>query len=299
MGATNQNDTVVGVFFDEEYAQQAVQALQAAGYNARIADETAIKSFRSLGWEDEVASLYQSRYDDGNSIVVVDSGDGVAALDTLLQYGAEYINLKGSGTASGAAQTQTQATQTRSTQGEAYDAQYYSNLATDQRQYGAYDQNLGRARNQEEIKLQLREETLTPVKASQEAGQVQLRKVVHEEQVEIPVTLRREEVIIERVPVDREVSAAEAVEITDIEDQVISVPVYEETVELQKHTRVREEVTLEKRAVEEQQTLTGTARSEDVELDQSGNVRVQGTGASNVATNETRSKSQNKPAQNK
>jgi uncharacterized protein (TIGR02271 family) len=264
----NTNETVVGVFFDEGYAQQAVQALQGAGYQARIADQAAIQTFRSLGWEDEVASLYESRYNEGNSIVVVEGGDGASALASLLQYGAEYINLKGSGGNTG---------NTAYAETQAYDANYYRNLKNEQRQYGQYDQQMGRARNAEEIRLQLREETLTPVKQAQEAGQVQFRKVVHEDQVEVPVTLRREEVVIERTPVDRAATAAEAGAINVGEDQVISVPVYEETVELQKQTRVREEVTLDKKTVEEQQTVAGTTRREDVELDESGRIRVQGS----------------------
>jgi len=80
------------------------------------------------------------------------------------------------------------------------------------------------------------------------------------------------------------------------DDQVISVPVYEETVELQKHTRVREEVSLGKRAVEEQQTLTGTTRHEEAELQQSGDVRVNRsateTGNSNAAMRNQRQETQ-------
>jgi uncharacterized protein (TIGR02271 family) len=271
------NETVVGVFLDESYAQQAIQALQASGYNARIADESAIRSFRNLGWEDEVTSLYEGRYNEGNSIVIVEGADGSAALSTLLQYGAEYINLHGEGAASGAITTTT--TQTSGQTSGQYDAGYYRNLAANQRQYGTYDESLGRARNADEMRLQLREETLTPVKQATQAGEVQLRKVVHEREVEVPVTLRLEEVIIERVPVNREATAGEIGNMNDVDmqDQVISVPVYEETVELQKQTRVREEVQIGKRTTEEQETLRGTARSEDVEVDQSGQVRMQGS----------------------
>ena len=288
MNTTNQNDTVVGVFFDEGYAQQAVQALQAAGYQARIADESAIKSFRKLGWEDEVAALYESRYNEGNAIVVVEGGDGTNALNMLLEYGAEYLNL----------QAQGQGKQYAGMQSEAYDAAYYQNLQADQRQYGTYDEQLGRARNAEELHVQLRDETLTPVKEAQQSGEVQLRKVVHERQVEVPVTLRQEEVIIERVPVDREVSAAEAGEITEMGDQVIRVPVYEEQVELQKSTRVREEVTIGKRAVEQQQNVSGTTRHEHLEVEESGEVRVQGNAQDTTVRNANVGMAQNQDTAN-
>jgi len=288
VNTTNQNDKVVGVFFDEGYAQQAVQALQAAGYQARIADESAIKSFRKLGWEDEVAALYESRYNEGNAIVVVEGGDGTSALNMLLEYGAEYLNL----------QAQGQGKQYAGTQSEAYDAAYYQNLQADQRQYGTYDEQLGRARNAEELHVQLRDETLTPVKEAQQSGEVQVRKIVHEREVEVPVTLRQEEVIIERVPVDREISAAEAGEITEMGDQVIRVPVYEEQVELQKSTRVREEVTIGKRAVEQQQNVSGTTRHEHLEVEESGEVRVQGNAQETTVRNANAGMAQNQDTVN-
>jgi len=174
-----QNETVVGVFLDENYAQRAINALQSAGYRARIADESAIDSFRSLGWKDDIVSLYRSRLGEGNPVVVVQGANGADAMGTLLDNGAEYINLKESGNSMNASQTQRGNAQ----QTQGYDANYYRKLQAQQRQYGAYDQQLGRARNAEEIKLQLRDETLTPVKQAREAGQVQLKKVVHEEQV--------------------------------------------------------------------------------------------------------------------
>ncbi|MEO5953859.1 MAG: YsnF/AvaK domain-containing protein [Chloroflexia bacterium] len=287
----NMNETVVGVFLDENYAQQAVQALQASGSKARIADESAIKAFRGLGWEDEVVALYESRFNEGNSVVVVDNADGSAALATMLDNGAEYVNLKEAGSSTASMKSQSSGAQTQQKQGQNRDANYYRNLKSEERQYGSYDQEKGRARNAEEIKMQLRDETLTPVKDSREAGQVQIKKVVHEEQVQVPVTLRREEVIIERTPVNREVNASDQ-GITMDADQVIKVPVYEETVELQKHTRVREEVTLNKKAVEEQRTMSGTTRHEEVEVDQSGAVKVQGSNS--VAMDNSSSQNQSK-----
>lgn len=281
---TNQNETVVGVFLDERYAQRAIQQLKSAGYNARIADKSAIDSFSSLGWKDEVVLLYQSRFGEGNSIVVVEGANGSGALSTLLDNGAEYINLKGAGDTMYS--TQNQQSNAKANQTQYYDANYYRNLNTQKRQYGAYDQNLGRARNAEEIKLQLRDETLTPVKEARQAGEVQLKKVVHEEQVDVPVTLRREEVVIERTPVNRAVSGTDT-GITMDDDQTIRVPVYEETVELQKQTRVREEVALGKKTVEEQRTMHGTERHEEAKLEQTGNARVSGN-AENVTTRDNR-----------
>ena len=271
---THHNDTVVGVFLDESMAQRAIQSLQSAGFNARIADESAIRSFRNTGLEDEVISLYESRYNEGNTIVVEDgAGRGEDALGLMLQSGAEYMNLH-----SAQARTQGQG------QVQAYDANYYRNLGADQRQYGQVDVNTGRARTAEEMRLQLREETLTPVKQAVQAGEVQVNKVVHEKQQEVPVNLRHEEVVIERRAADRPVEAGE---ITDTQDEVIRIPVYEEQAELQKQARVREEVVIGKDTVEEQQTLTGTARHEHADVQQAGNVEVRGGADADVRTTRT------------
>ncbi len=279
----NQNDTVVGVFLDDAAAQQAVQALQSAGFNARIADNSAVQAFRNVGMEEEVANMYQNRMQEGHSIVTVDAGGrGDDALGVMLQNGAEYIDLAGTG--QGGNMGAAGAGNTNDADMRRQQAAQYRNMPVDQRQYGMVDETTGSRKNADQTRVQLRDETLTPVKQSAEAGQVELHKVVHEKEQEVPVTLRREEVYIERTPVDRPVQAGE---ITDMKDETIRVPVYQEQAELQKQTRVREEVGIEKRAVEEQTTLTGTARHEHVEVTPTEGVQVQGNAGDNITTQST------------
>src|SRR5688572_30567089 len=160
-------ETVIGVFMDDSYAQRAVQSLQSQGFKARIGDESSLNSLSDLAKEE--AQLYTGRLNEGNSIVIVNNAGnrGEDALNILLDSGAEYMNLHGRG--QGGAQS-----------GQRYDANYYRNLQRDQRQYGRYDEKLGRARNAEETRLQLREETLGATKTANQAGEVELRKVVHE-----------------------------------------------------------------------------------------------------------------------
>jgi uncharacterized protein (TIGR02271 family) len=256
-----ENEKVVGVFMDASYAEQAAQALKSAGFKAKLADESAINAFRNSGFKDEIVDLYRSRYNEGNSILVVDGkGNGEDALGIMLNYGAEYINLSGRGTSA-------------QMQGKQYDAGYYRKLSADQRQYGVYDQQIGRARNAEEMRVQLRREQLIPTKEAVQAGEVEVRKVVHEKEAQIPVTTRREEVYVERHAVD---APAEAGAIQDTQDQVIRVPVYEERVNVEKQARVAEEVVIGKRAVEEQQTVSDTVRHEHLVVDDQ-NVQTQQT----------------------
>jgi uncharacterized protein (TIGR02271 family) len=116
--------------------------------------------------------------------------------------------------------------------------------------------------------MQLREEQLQARKQTVEAGQVNLGKEVVEEQrsVEVPVT--REEVFIDRHPVDR--PAADQ----PIRDsgQTVEVPVREEQVEVSKQPVVYEEVGVGKRQVTEQQQVSDTVRREEARVETEGNL---------------------------
>lgn len=275
--------TVVGVFPDNSWAQRAIQALQSAGFKARMADASIAGRLASMGIDRNAASLYKSRLDEGDAVVIVeDAGNrGEDALGAMLQNGSENIDLSKGNT--GAAAKSSSTTTTTATQ-PTDDATYYQDVQKrpkTERMYGQHDQTTGRARTQDEMRVLLREETLTPVKQAVQAGEVELRKVVHEKQEQVPVTLRHEEVVIERHAVDRPLQSGEGI---DMKNEVIEVPVYEERAELQKQARITEEVGLSKRAVEEQQTLTGKTRHEHLEAVQSGDVEIVGDTGIDVRT---------------
>jgi uncharacterized protein (TIGR02271 family) len=120
-------------------------------------------------------------------------------------------------------------------------------------------------------KLQLREEELVARKRSVEAGAVNLRtEVVSEEKtLEVPVT--REEVTIERHAVDRRPSDRPIGE-----SETISVPVREEQVTVDKQAVVYEEVSVDKRAVQETQHVSETVRREEAVIDKDGDVEIEG-----------------------
>ena len=254
-----QRETVVGVFTDESYARRAIESLQSAGFNARVADESALNQLSDVARQE--ANVYLNRQREGNTVVMVDRAGnrGEDALNIMLENGAEYMNLHGGDTG-------------RQMQGQSYDADYYQNLQANQRQYGRYDTNLGRARTDDEMRVQLREEKLVPTKQAVQAGEVEVRKTVHEEQREVPVDLKREEVYIDRREVDRPISG----EVGDLEDETIRVPVYEEQAQLQKQGRVAEEVVIGKNVEQERETLTGTVRREDVDVVGADDAHIRG-----------------------
>jgi len=121
-------------------------------------------------------------------------------------------------------------------------------------------------------RLQLREEELVANKQRVDAGQVQVRKdVVSEERtLEVPVT--REEVTIERTPVDRRPSDRPI----DERGESIEMPVREERVELEKRPVVYEEVSVGTREVQGTQQVSGTVRREEARVEQEGDVNVSG-----------------------
>jgi uncharacterized protein (TIGR02271 family) len=116
--------------------------------------------------------------------------------------------------------------------------------------------------------LQLREEQLQARKQSVEAGQVSLGKDVVEEQRTVDVPVTREEVFIDRHPVDRPVADQP---IGD-SGKTIDVPVREERLDVEKKPVVYEEVGVGKREVTEQQQVSETVRREEARIETEGDL---------------------------
>jgi uncharacterized protein (TIGR02271 family) len=94
------------------------------------------------------------------------------------------------------------------------------------------------ARGQEHANVQLSEEQLKVGKREVEAGGVRLRKTVRTETVHQPVQLRREEVVVERVPAGEATRRGTA----SFEQQEVYVPLRREEPVIEKEARVCEEV---------------------------------------------------------
>jgi len=139
-------------------------------------------------------------------------------------------------------------------------------------QTAAYDttarttQQTGQTTDTNDIRVPVYEEDLVVGKREQEEGRVHLHKEVTSEQETIPVTLRREEVTVERVPVDQNNMDPNAV--TDaFKNADIDVPVMGEEAVVGKQVREVEEVRLHKNATTEQQQVSDTVRKERVVVD--------------------------------
>jgi len=126
--------------------------------------------------------------------------------------------------------------------------------------------SIGTATESNVMRVPVAEEHLQVVgKEIRQTGEIEVSKHVVEEQVQVPVNLRHEEVVVTRHAVDRPVTGGEG---TIGESEVIRVPVHEEVAQVTKEVRVAEEIEIQKRAVSQQQTVSDTVRREVVDVNQ-------------------------------
>jgi uncharacterized protein (TIGR02271 family) len=135
--------------------------------------------------------------------------------------------------------------------------------------------------------VELVEEELQPHSEPVLAGQVLIRKHVVKETVVLEVPVQREELIIERLPVERRAHDQAEPRETDPLIQALSsrlrqmqpgeavrIPIVEEEVVVQKQPVVKSQLLIGKRLVHEVQHFTDTVRREVADVDRRGDARV-------------------------
>lgn len=127
--------------------------------------------------------------------------------------------------------------------------------------------------------VKLREEQLHVEKDRVQAGEVRIGKEVVEEQKTMNVPVTREEVVIERRPVNQPSDKP----ITG-DTGVIEVPVTQERVNVEKETVVTEEIGVKKQVHQETQQVSGTVRREEARIETQGNVPMGGSMGNQVMT---------------
>jgi len=121
--------------------------------------------------------------------------------------------------------------------------------------------------------MQLKEERLHVEKHPVQAGEVRIGKEVHTETKHMDIPIEREEVVVERHPVQGraipgEIGAGEE----------IRVPVREEQVSVHKDVVVTEEVGVGKRTVQDTKRVSGEVRKEEARIERKGDVDVHSAG---------------------
>jgi len=121
--------------------------------------------------------------------------------------------------------------------------------------------------------IPIAEERLNIGKREEIAGRVRVRSYVVETPVHEQVNLREEHVSVERRPVDRTVTGAEAA----FKDRTIEATEKAERAVVNKEARVTEEVVVHKNAENRQETINDTVRKTKVEVEDDRNRRGTGT----------------------
>jgi uncharacterized protein (TIGR02271 family) len=127
----------------------------------------------------------------------------------------------------------------------------------------------GRTGHTGEERIQLSEEELAVGREQRQAGEVRVGKHVETEHVTRDVPVTREEVEIERRPIEGDRMEGRA----RIEEDEIRVPLHEERAVVQKRTVPREEIVLRKRQVQDTERVEADLRREEADIDRQGNVR--------------------------
>jgi uncharacterized protein (TIGR02271 family) len=134
--------------------------------------------------------------------------------------------------------------------------------------------DMGTNRADDEV-IQAAEEELRVGKREVGGGRVRVRSYVTERPVEEQVELRQEHVSIERRPVDREITGAEAA----FEERTIEAVERGEEAVVSKTARVTEEIGLRKDVERETETIRDTVRKQEVEVEDDRGIRkATGTG---------------------
>jgi uncharacterized protein (TIGR02271 family) len=109
--------------------------------------------------------------------------------------------------------------------------------------------------------IALHEEQLKVGKRNVVAGQVRLRKIVRTEEVNVPVELKSEHVVVERIPA----SEAKGTGATSFDEERIEIPLSREEAIVEKVSQVTGGVRVSKTEEVRQETVHDSVRREDVE----------------------------------
>ncbi len=138
---------------------------------------------------------------------------------------------------------------------------YYSDTDVD------HDAERGADRDDEgELRVQRTEEELRAGTREREAGGVNVRKRVRTDREEVTVPKRREEVHVDRVPVDETEGERAAAE-TEIGDDEVRMPVVEDEVVVEKKPVAKEEVRVRKDVVADEEVIEEDVRKEEIDID--------------------------------
>jgi uncharacterized protein (TIGR02271 family) len=268
--SSGQTMTIPAYFRDPADAERAISELSAAGFSKKdigvaLRDEgetTSKTAPASRGLVQRFRSMFSAserdEYESGDAIDVLDhmglSEEQGRRFRSALRSGGVLVTVNAG---SRMAEALSILRRTNAITTENIGSQQFSEAST------------GDNRDFEAQQLQLLGETLRIHKERVQRGEVKVRKevVTERQNVEVPVT--REEVVIDRHPVEGR-DAANA----SFSEKEIRVPVSEEQVRVEKRPTVREEVSIGKRGVQSTKNVSDDVRHEELRVDKEGEAPV-------------------------
>ena len=240
-------NTIVSLFENNTDAQAVVRELQAAGFKSvqtLTQGGNISQSLTGANVPQQTARFYEEGVRRGGSLVTlhVENKEVDSAMEIIERHNAVDIDER---------------------------AQQY-------RGAGFTDFDMGEARQSArgEAVLPVIEEELQVGKRAVQRGGVRVYSRVTERPVEETITLREEQVHVERRPVNREVSTAD---MANLKDGTLEVTTTAEEAVVGKQARVVEEVVVGKETVQHEETIRDTVRRTDVEVEEiSGTERTRG-----------------------
>ncbi|OIN67359.1 hypothetical protein BLD48_06970 [Exiguobacterium sp. KRL4] len=205
-------------------------------FMAAFSDDSSTEAFNGMGLDRTESEEYRRQVQNGKLVLYVDSDYGDSYEKHNQSYGQGY------GTTSEVDRNQ----------------DYDNSSEMDRTSTTASDVGT------EEERIRLHEERLNVDKERVQTGEVNVSKRVVEDQQSIEVPVEREEVYVERRPVNESETRTEA--FVD-ENDSIHVPLSEERVVVSKQDVVTEEIVVGKRKVQDTEIVSETVRREEADID--------------------------------
>ncbi len=131
---------------------------------------------------------------------------------------------------------------------------------------GYYSDTDADLEDEDELRVQRTEEELRTGTREREAGGVNVRKRVRTDRESVTVPKRREEVHVDRVPVDETEGERVAAE-SEIGDDEVRMPVVEDEVVTEKKPVAKEEIRVRKDVVADEEVVEEDVRKEEIDID--------------------------------
>jgi uncharacterized protein (TIGR02271 family) len=232
-----------------------------------------------MGIPEEEARYYEGEFQSGRAIVTVKAESRVGEAEQILRrFGAHDVNSRQpvDSTRGGAhehlhghaggTEMHSHTHEHAAGQPEQHD---HSHAAAGMASASMSSERARMGENADTVKL--REEQLQVNKERVKTGEVEIGKRVVEERKSMEVPVSREEVVIERRPVNRPSDTP----ITG-DTRSIEVPITEERVNVEKQTFVREEIGVQKRVEQDTVPVSGTVRREEAVINKTGAAHMPG-----------------------